>query len=148
VKDKTKGLGFHFLPFMTGHDFVNRRFAMQELLERLVQKNLPHTRKGRCAQYIPALKEQNPHLLGISVVTLDQKLYRAGAFPEYFTLQSISKVIALIVAIMERGKGEIFSKVGMEPTGDPFNSIYKMEIFSYEKPLNPMINAGRWWSLP
>ena len=60
----------------------------------------------------------------------------------YLLLQSISKVITLALALLDRGEEYVFSKVGMEPTGDPFNSIIKLETTSSSKPLNPMINAG------
>ncbi|MBA4547947.1 glutaminase A [Thermoactinomyces intermedius] len=115
---------------------------MQKLLERLIEKHLPTTRYGKCAEYIPVLAEQDPSQLGITVVTKDQKVYQAGRFPKRFTLQSISKVIALMLAVMDNGDRKVFSKVGMEPTGDPFNSIYNMEMMKWKKPLNPMINAG------
>ncbi|MBA4601436.1 glutaminase A [Thermoactinomyces sp. AMNI-1] len=115
---------------------------MKELLERLVEKHQFKTREGKCADYIPLLAEQDPSQLGITVVTRNRGIYKAGRFPERFTMQSISKVIALILAIMDCGERKVFSMVGMEPTGDPFNSIYKMEIFQTQKPLNPMINAG------
>lgn len=115
---------------------------MQQLLDRLVEKYQPRTREGRCIDYIPILAEQDSSQLGITVVTREQGVYKAGRFPERFTMQSIAKVIALILAIMDCGERKVFSRVGMEPTGDPFNSIYKMEIFQKSKPLNPMINAG------
>jgi len=59
-----------------------------------------------------------------------------------FTVQSISKVVALMLAIMDRGEEYVFTKVGMEATGDAFNSIIKLETAKPSKPLNPMINAG------
>lgn len=115
---------------------------MQELLEQLVEKHRPKCREGEVPGYIPILREQNPLSLGITVITTDKQIVSAGDCPAHSTLQSISKVIALVLAIMDSGEQEVFDKVGMEPTGDPFNSIYKMEVFSHTKPLNPMINAG------
>jgi glutaminase len=58
------------------------------------------------------------------------------------TLQSISKAISLALALMNRGEDFVFDYVGKEPTGDPFNSVIKLETTSPSKPLNPMINAG------
>lgn len=115
---------------------------MQELLQQLIEKHQPKCREGKVVDYIPILKEQDPDSLGITVITKDKEIYTAGSCKMQFTLQSISKVLALILAIMDRGEEEVFSKVGMEPTGDPFNSMYKLEVFSLSKPLNPMINAG------
>ncbi|MFR4479970.1 MAG: glutaminase A, partial [Fusobacterium sp.] len=59
-----------------------------------------------------------------------------------FTIQSISKIVALMLAILDNGEEYVFSKVGMEPTGDPFNSITKLETSREKKPYNPLINAG------
>ncbi|WP_439116310.1 glutaminase A [Paludifilum halophilum] len=115
---------------------------MQKDLEELVEKYRPLTREGKTAGYIPELEGMNPDSLGITVVTGDGQVYRAGDCLESFTLQSISKVMTLILALMDNGKEAVFDKVGMEPTGDPFNSIYKLEMRQPGKPLNPMINAG------
>jgi len=57
-------------------------------------------------------------------------------------MQSISKIVSLMLAILDNGEDYIFHKVGMEPTGDPFNSILKLETSSAKRPNNPMINAG------
>jgi glutaminase len=67
---------------------------------------------------------------------------KAGEIETYFTLQSISKVLTLALALMDHGQEYVFERVGMEPTGDPFNSIAKLETVNPSKPLNPMINAG------
>lgn len=115
---------------------------MQNLLEALVAKHRPAAREGKVAEYIPELAGQNPDLLGVAVVNPQGEMHAAGAYRHRFTLQSISKLIALMVALMDHGEEVIFSKVGMEPTGDPFHSLYKLEIASEAKPLNPMINAG------
>lgn len=56
--------------------------------------------------------------------------------------QSISKVFTLILALMDHGEAAVFSKVGMEPTGDHFNSIMKLELAQPAIPFNPLINAG------
>ncbi|PTX58330.1 L-glutaminase [Melghirimyces profundicolus] len=115
---------------------------MQSFLKELVEKHRPFTREGKLADYIPQLAKQNPSALGVSVRTCEGGVYSAGDCPIEFTLQSISKVITLILALMDRGEEEVFDHVGMEPTGNPFNSIYDLEVNSPGKPLNPMINAG------
>ncbi|MDN4595315.1 glutaminase A [Polycladomyces subterraneus] len=113
------------------------------LLEELVAKHRPDTKDGKVADYISALSRQDPSLLGIATVTPNQKVMYGGDAPTVsFTLQSISKVISLVLALMDHGEETVFSQVGMEPTGDPFNSLYKLEMMSPPKPLNPMINAG------
>lgn len=97
---------------------------------------------GRVADYIPALGRANPEDLSIAIHFPDGKCYSAGDIEKKFTLQSISKVISLALVLMERGSDYVFERVGMEPTGDPFNSIAKLETMAVAKPLNPMINAG------
>lgn len=100
---------------------------MKAFLEELVNQHRPSVGEGKLADYIPQLSEQDPTALGISVRTCDGEVYSAGDCPERFTMQSISKVITLILALMDRGGEAVFERVGMEPTGDPFNSIYKLE---------------------
>ncbi|HEX6971713.1 MAG TPA: glutaminase A [Limnochordia bacterium] len=104
-------------------------------------KSRPLASTGHVATYIPALGRADPRRLGISVAA-GEELYQAGDVEAPFTLQSIAKLFALIVALIERGADAVFSKVGMEPTGDPFHSIIKLETVEPTKPLNPMINAG------
>lgn len=97
---------------------------------------------GKVADYIPALGKANPNDLSIAIHYPDGECVSAGDIDRKITLQSISKVISLALVLMERETDEVFGKVGMEPTGDPFNSIAKLETMAPAKPLNPMINAG------
>lgn len=115
---------------------------MQTVLEELVEKYREVGRRGKLADYIPELAKQDPMSLGVAIRMVDGEEYSAGDCPLTFTLQSISKVITLILALIDHGEDTVFSRVGMEPTGDPFNAIYKLEMYSPGKPLNPMINAG------
>lgn len=110
-------------------------------LSDLVAANRPVTASGRVATYIPELGRSDGRLFGVTVAAAGD-LCRAGDVERPFTLQSISKIFALIVALLDRGVEGVFAKVGMEPTGDPFNSIVKLETLEPGKPLNPMINAG------
>jgi glutaminase len=98
--------------------------------------------KGKAAAYIPELAKQDPRQLGVSVYFPDGTVYSLGDADTCFTLQSISKIFTLIVALCQNGPEYVFSRVGKEPTGDPFNSIIKLETIKPHKPLNPMINAG------
>lgn len=98
--------------------------------------------RGRVAAYIPELAKQDPGQLGVSVCLPDGTFLNTGDTDVCFTLQSISKLFSLIVALCQNGPEEVFSRVGKEPTGDPFNSIIKLETIKPHKPLNPMINAG------
>lgn len=115
---------------------------MNNLLQSIVDNNLKYTEQGKVASYIPELSKANPSDLGIYVVNLDGKEFGAGDFDKKFSIQSISKVISLMLAILQNGTRNVFSKVGMEPTGDSFNSIVSLEVKNPHKPFNPMINAG------
>ncbi|WP_175988740.1 glutaminase A [Bacillus sp. Marseille-Q1617] len=114
----------------------------QNLLGELVEISRSFASYGKVADYIPALSDQNPDDLAICIYSINNESYYAGDHLKKFTLQSISKVITLALVLMDNGEEEVFSKVGMEPTGDPFNSIAKLETNKPSKPLNPMINAG------
>lgn len=115
---------------------------MELLLSELVSRNRHWTNFGNVATYIPELKNANKDALGIVVVDIEGNIYRAGDYGTKFTIQSISKPITLMLALMDYGPDYVFEKVGMEPTGDPFNSMRKLETINPSKPLNPMINAG------
>ena len=111
-------------------------------LKKLVDEAIKYTSGGKVADYIPELGKANPHDLSIAINYPDGKCMSAGNIDKKITLQSISKVISLALVLMERGDRYVFERVGMEPTGDPFNSMIKLETIDPGKPLNPMINAG------
>ncbi|OQO99950.1 glutaminase A [Geobacillus sp. 44C] len=111
-------------------------------LEQFVEQAKQYSRYGKVADYIPALGKADPNDLSIAIYLPDGNVIDAGDTTHKVTLQSISKIIALSLVLMDRGEQEVFKKVGMEPTGDPFNSIAKLEEIQPAKPLNPMINAG------
>lgn len=115
---------------------------MNKLLEQIIYENRKYLSEGQVASYIPELKNGNKDALGIHITTLDGKEYFAGDYNIKFTIQSISKVITLALGIMDNGIDYVFSKVGMEPTTEAFNSIVDLEMKNLNKPLNPMINAG------
>ncbi|AXI38443.1 MAG: glutaminase A [Bacillaceae bacterium] len=114
----------------------------KEELIRFVQEAKKYGHQGKVASYIPALGKANPNDLSIAIYMPDGRIIDAGDVTVKVTLQSISKIIALALVIMDHGEKEVFQKVGMEPTGDPFHSIAKLEETQPTKPLNPMINAG------
>jgi glutaminase len=114
----------------------------QKYLQKVLVKCRPYSTQGRVANYIPELSKADPHKLGISIANCNGEVISVGDCEAQFTLQSMSKVISLLLALEDWGEEAVFSKVGMEPTGDPFNSIIKLETLHGHKPLNPMINAG------
>jgi|UniRef100_UPI003FF00B2B glutaminase len=115
---------------------------LNEVLDELVIKNRPISQYGNVANYIPELDKAPKDALGIFITDITGNKFHAGDWNTKFTIQSISKIVTLMLAILDNGEEYVFSKVGMEPTGDPFNSIVKLETSRGRKPYNPMINAG------
>ncbi|MCT4508742.1 MAG: glutaminase A [Tepidibacter sp.] len=115
---------------------------MEKILQQIIDDNKKYAEYGNVATYIPELRKANKNDLGICIVDMNNNIYEAGNCDKKFTIQSVSKPITLALAIMDSGKDKIFSKVGMEPSGDPFNSIMKLETSKPSIPYNPMINAG------
>ncbi|WP_408954948.1 glutaminase A [Natroniella sp. ANB-PHB2] len=113
---------------------------LNQILKDTLKNNQDHYKKGELANYIPALTKVDPKAVGISMVDTKGKFYATGEYKKRFTIQSVSKPLTLMLAIMDNGIDSVFDKVGVEPTGDPFNSIIKLTGFA--KPYNPMINAG------
>lgn len=113
----------------------------QELLQYVMEAK-KQTSFGKVADYIPALAEANQDDLSVALFSTEGVCVKAGDVQKTFTLQSISKVLSLALVLMDHGEEYVFNQVGMEPTGDPFNSIAKLETVKPSKPLNPMINAG------
>lgn len=97
---------------------------------------------GKTANYIPALRTINSSHLGICIIVPDGTMIKSGDCEVSFTLQSISKVISFIAACLSRGIPYVLERVDVEPTGDAFNSIIRLEMHKPGKPFNPMINAG------
>ena len=117
------------------------RLIIQEILEKAVNEGKKVTKTGKVATYIPELSKAHSEHIGACIKTVDGETYSAGDWHEPFTMQSISKTISLTLALQTAGYDKVFSKVGLEPTGDSFNSIVKLETKTAH-PLNPMINAG------
>ncbi|MGB2740845.1 MAG: glutaminase B [Cognaticolwellia sp.] len=117
-------------------DISNLQVKLQTLLT--AQQSL-YT-QGRVADYIPALAEVSAKKMGACVTTIDGKTVGAGDYQVPFSIQSISKVFGLVMA-MNRIGDDLWLRVNMEPSGQPFNSIIQLE---WEKgiPRNPVINAG------
>jgi glutaminase len=96
---------------------------------------------GKNADYIPYLAKVNSKLFGIAVVTTDNKSYTLGDISYAFSIQSISKVFTLALAMQELGAEKVFSKIGSEPTGRPFNSVAAVVDMPTHTG-NPLVNAG------
>lgn len=98
------------------------------------------TDRGEVADYIPELARVDPDRFGLCAILADGTLAKAGDAEEPFSIQSISKVFTLTLALGMAGD-RLWERVGREPSGSAFNSIVQLE---YEKgvPRNPFINAG------
>ncbi len=114
---------------------------MEKILEKIIHDNRDLINKGHVADYIPALSKVNPNYIGLSIADIDGNIYNVGDCNVKFTIQSISKIIALMLALIDNGEDFLFTKVGYEPTDEPFNTLYKLD-FNKNKPANPMINSG------
>lgn len=95
---------------------------------------------GSVASYIPELRNVDPAQCGVHLTTVDNQNYGLGDSNVKFSIQSISKVMALALAL-ELEDDRLWERVGVEPSGTPFNSLVQLE---YEKgiPRNPFINSG------
>jgi glutaminase len=94
---------------------------------------------GAVADYIPELGKADPDHFGISLATLDGHVYEVGDTKIPFTIQSVSKPFVFALALDTLGAARVESAVGVEPSGDPFNSI---RLNTSNHPFNPMVNAG------
>lgn len=96
--------------------------------------------RGRVADYIPELAKVSPDHFGIAVITADGTEHVAGDSDTAFSVQSVSKVFALVEALNICGE-RVWDRVGKEPSGSAFNSIIQLEL-EQGRPRNPFINAG------
>jgi glutaminase len=94
---------------------------------------------GAVADYIPELGKADPDCFGISLATIDGHVYEVGDTRVPFTIQSMSKPFVFALALDTLGAARVESAIGVEPSGDPFNSI---RLNADNHPFNPMVNAG------
>ena len=112
---------------------------MRELL-REIHSRYAADDEGEVADYIPELANADRRWFGISIVTTDGQVFEVGDCKQLFTIQSISKAFSYGLALEDNGMEHVLSKVGVEPTGEAFNSIVLDE--SSNRPFNPMVNTG------
>lgn len=114
--------------------------SLTEIVGIVAHEMQAHLGHGRVADYIPALAKIDPRHFGIAVATCDGEMAVAGDADMAFSVQSISKLFTLTMALEKLG-GALWKRVGKEPSGSPFNSIVQLE---NERgiPRNPLINAG------
>ncbi len=110
------------------------------ILAEIYAKVKPLLTQGKVADYIPELAHISPRKFGMAVQTIEGELFRIGDAAEKFSIQSISKVFTLTMAMQLEGD-TLWQRIGREPSGTAFNSLVQLE---YENgiPRNPFINAG------
>ena len=112
----------------------------QEILSEITAEIEPLRGVGRQADYIPALAKVNPDRFGVFLTTTDGKEIGLGDVDEPFSIQSVTKVFSLAMALSRMGE-ELWARVGKEPSGSAFNSLIQLEL-DHGVPRNPFINAG------
>ena len=93
------------------------------MLDAILAEVRPLIGRGKVADYIPALASVSGDKLGVAICTVDGQHYSAGDAHERFSIQSISKVLSLVVAMNHYQEEEIWQRVGKDPSGQPFNSL-------------------------
>jgi glutaminase len=118
----------------------NGTCIVQDILNEIVATVGSGDDRGKPADYIPQLACIDPNQFAITVAMADGRVFSAGDSDQLFSIQSISKVFTLTIALGKLGDA-VWARVGREPSGDPFNSIVQLE-HELGKPRNPFINAG------
>jgi glutaminase len=117
-----------------------RREMVEQVVREAYEKFKTDT-NGKNADYIPYLAQVDSKLFGIAVVTTDNQVLTLGDVNYAFSIQSISKVFTLALAMEELGPDAVFQKIGSEPTGRPFNSpLAVVDMPTHTG--NPLVNAG------
>ena len=116
------------------------RMNYQEILEKIYSEILPYSQEGKQADYIPALAKVDPDHFGMCLCTVDGSEFSVRDANIRFSIQSISKVFGIALALSIKGE-DVWKQVGKEPSGTAFNSLFQLEL---EKgiPRNPFINSG------
>ena len=111
-----------------------------QLLSNIADELTPYYGQGQQATYIPELANRNPNKYGICWPFLDGQDFTYGDSGERFSIQSVSKIFTTAAAFSIVGN-KLWKRVGVEPSGTPFNSLVQLE-YEEGKPRNPFINAG------
>ena len=113
---------------------------LEDVVSDIAAQMSERSDRGKVATYIPELAKVDPQAFGMVVVDSDGRVAAAGSCDTPFSIQSISKVFTLTLALGKVGE-RLWNRVGREPSGSPFNSIVQLEAEN-GKPRNPFINAG------
>ncbi len=123
--------------------------ALASLTDARIQAALQSTyskvkgvQEGKNADYIPVLAKVDPKLFGIALVTADGRIHQIGDAQHPFSIQSVAKVFTLARLLQDLGPEAVEKKIGVNPTGHPFNSVLAIELNKEHLPGNPLVNAG------
>jgi glutaminase len=120
----------------------NSGYATQPPLQRFLAncyEEFQSDHSGAVADYIPELQRANPEHFGVALVTIDGHVYEVGDSAVPFTIQSVSKAFVFALALETVGEERVAAAIGVEPSGEAFNSI---RLTNDNRPFNPMVNAG------
>jgi len=127
--------------FETEHQADRSYESIKAVMQEAYNNGCTVTQNGKPADYIPELAKADGSAFGICMMNTAGDVIEFGDTETRFTMQSVSKVITLAASLKFRGYRDTFSRVRMEPSGDEFNSILKLDTKS-NLPFNPFINAG------
>ncbi|MGZ3296465.1 MAG: glutaminase A, partial [Xanthobacteraceae bacterium] len=119
-----------------------REYATQPPLQQFLARchaQFKEDQSGAVADYIPELQRANPAHFGVALVTIDGYVYEVGDSAVPFTIQSVSKAFVFALALEMVGEERVAAAIGVEPSGEAFNSI---RLTNDNRPFNPMVNAG------
>ncbi len=119
---------------------MNKETNYQQIIEQIHQSLLSSASLGEAANYIPELAKINADQMGVFVLDQHGQTYQTGDWQKPFSIQSIVKVLTLCLAY-QKLDGQLWQRVGVEPSGTPFNSLGNLE-FEQGVPRNPFSNAG------
>lgn len=111
-----------------------------QMLNDILEKNRGLYTEGKVADYIPELGKMDSKKVAFSVVKENGEVISVGDVSQRFTIQSISKIISLMVAVQDRGEKEVMGASGYYGSDKPFNHFANIETMG--QPMNPMMNAG------
>ncbi|WP_075213977.1 glutaminase A [Mongoliimonas terrestris] len=105
-----------------------------------IHTHVSRNTEGTIADYIPEIASVDPEPFGLAITTAAGTLHEIGDTETTFTIQSVSKAVTYCIALETAGRATVLERVGVEPSGDPFNAI-ELDPAS-RRPYNPMVNAG------
>src|SRR3981189_2068746 len=130
--------GLRSAPARNDHGWATSKSPLRRFLDNCHADFAGET-GGAVADYIPELNKADPNHFGIALATLDGHVYEVGDSRIPFTIQSMSKAFVFALALDTLGAARVESAIGVEPSGDPFNSI---RLNAENHPFNAMVNAG------